>query len=245
MIDLSRLEGSILKPNYLVLLGFSTGYVPLRVMKRQLVFYMYDPLVEGQISAPVPAGGGATGVSDLGYVAPTRLPSQYISGKPFNVFINTKSDHLYQLYYGISPSGIRVFMNQPAQTGVRNLFEFTWLQSYLAFGYVDGFESPIDQPSPNTEIIVPPNSDFALGYANPLPYPVRPLLQFVVNELQVKTITDVDLIMKMIEGKVPASIKIVGGLEGMEYDVPAVYGINPIQFDYTPAEVQMALRRSR
>ncbi len=220
------------------MLGFPDGYIPLRVVQRDMVFYMYDPLVEGQINEPVPPGNGVNGIDDLGFVPPQRISSQYESGKPFDMFANTKKDMLYQIFWGIAPSAVRVFRNQPATTGQNNLIEYRWSNNYMAFGYVDGFESPIDNPSPNTEIILPPEMDFALGYANPLPYPVNPLLRFVINILKVEVIYDVDLISKMLDGKVPASFKTVGGLSNVEYQADRIYGIKPIPLGSPPNVIQ-------
>lgn len=228
MIDLSRIEDKLLKNNYLLMLGFPKGYIPLRVVQRDMVFYMYDPIQEGQISEPVPAGAGVNGISDLGYVSPSRMASQIMSGKPFNIFENKDSNYIYQLFWGVAPSGIRIFRNQPANTGQNNLIEYQWSQSYMAFGYIDGFESPIDAPSPSSEIIIPPDMDFALGYANPLPYPVSPIFKFVANILKIEVIKEAELVAKMLEGKVPVSIKTVGGLSDYTYNPSTYYNITPI-----------------
>ena len=88
----------------------------------------------------------------------------------------------------------------PASTGQRNLDIDRWGTNSLQFGFVDGFDSPFLYPSPQSEIIVPPNVDFAIGYGNPTPVPADPMLMFVVNRLQTVVVNDVDLVLKMVWG---------------------------------------------
>jgi hypothetical protein len=246
MTDLSRVEAASFKENYLLMLGFPNGYVPLRVIAREHFIYMYDPLNEGQILGPVAAatiGYSANGISDLGYVQPQRLPSRHATGQPIDIFQidMNHTDEMYQLFFGIAPSAIRVFINEPASTGQNNLVSFSWGPNNMAFGYIDGYISPLENPSPASEILVPPNMEFALGYANPLPNPVVPLLLFYVNRLKVNVVRDVQLVMKMLDGRVPVAIRTVGGLSSYTYKVNDVYKINPIALGSTEAEVRAAL----
>ena len=108
-IDISRIAGRILQENFLMLLGFPApdplfrGYVPLRVVAREFYYYPYDAYNEGQIGTEVPAGLGVTGITDLGFTAPTRLGSTNLTGKPSNVFALEDYSHVYQLFMGMRP----------------------------------------------------------------------------------------------------------------------------------------------
>jgi hypothetical protein len=247
-VDLSRIESKILKENYLVLLGFPStqgrGYVPLRVIGREFYYYEYDPLQEGQISAKVAAGAGVNGISDLGFVAPSRLGSTFLTGKPYNVFYVKDYDQIYQLFMGVAPSALRTYLEAPSSTGQRNLDIDRWAQNRLEFGYVDGYDSPLLHPSPNSEIVVPPEFDFSLGYGNPLPTPVNPLLMFVVNRLQVAVVQDPDLVQRMIDGRVPVAIKTVGGLATYTYPAQKVYSVAPIELGSPIDVIEAALGSS-
>ena len=245
-IDKSRIERYFLKENYLLLLGFPGAergevYVPLRVIAREYFEFMYDPIQEGQISAKVPAGAGVNGISDLGFVTPARLGSVFLTGKPFNAFYIKDTDQVYQMFFGIAPSALRVFLEAPSSTGQRNLDIDRWANSKQEFGYIDGFDSPLLYPSPESELIIPPEFDFSFGYGNPLPDPVSPLLLFIMNRLKVALVLDVALVEKMLAGSVPVAIKTVGGLSTYTYNISNVYKVNGIPLDATRQEIAAAL----
>jgi hypothetical protein len=242
MIDLSRIENLLLKENYLLLLGFSGKFVPMRVIKRELVIYLYDPIAEGMISTEVPASTSTDGVRNLGWVAPRRPASSIIPSLPTNVLaIPAAKNRIYQLFYGIAPSACRVFKRLPAATAQENIEITNWDQSYPAFGFVDGFESPLDYPSPRTETFIPYAMDIEFGFANPLPYPIRPLLKFYINRLEIGIIKDVELVMKMLDGRVPCSIKTIGGINPFDYPIERTYEISGIELGATRDEVARAL----
>ena len=246
-IDLSRIEDTIWRENYLVLLGFPAaapyyrGYIPLRVMAREQFYFMYDPLQEGQITAKIPAAAGANGINDLGFVKPALPGSSFLTGKPFDVFYIKNSSHLYQLFLGVSPSPIRIFKELPATVGQNNLDIDTWAASKLQFGYFDGFDTPLLAPTPRGEIVIPPTMDIAWGYGNPIEESVSPLLLFVVNRLQVGVVTDPDLVERMLSSKVPVSIRTIGGLTTYPYSTKDVYGIEPMPLGATRDDVESFL----
>jgi hypothetical protein len=241
MIDLSRIEDLLLKENYLLLLGFSGKFVPMRIIKRELIIYLYDPIAEGMISAEVPASTSTDGVRNLGWVPPQRPSSSILPSRPTNVLAVTTKNRIYQLFYGIAPSACRVFKRLPAATAQENIEITNWDQSYPAFGFVDGFESPLDYPSPRTETFIPYGMDIEFGFANPLPYSIRPLLKFYINRLEIGIIKDVELVMKMLNGQVPCSIKTVGGISPFDYPIADNYAIGTISLGATRDEVARAL----
>lgn len=250
MIDLSRIEKYIFRENWLLLLGFPTtnqrGYVPLRVTGREFFEFMYDPIQEGQISANIPADTGIgtaanNGISDLGFQVPLRPGSSFLTGKPYNVLLVNDATHLYQAFYGISPSHLRVFLEAPASTGQRNLDIDRWGSNKAEFGYIDGLMSPLLKPSPDAELIIPPQFDVAFGYGNPGAQTINPLLQFYMNRCQVQVVTDAGLIDRMLKGQVPVAIKTIGGLSTFTYSVPQYYGIEPIPLGASIQEINQAL----
>lgn len=247
MIDTSRISSSLWKENFLILLGFPQpapiyrGYVPLRVVAREFFYFEYDPRQEGQILSKVPAGAGVNGITDLGFVAPTLLGSNFLTGKPFNVFSIDDKSKMYQLFMGISPAALRVVKEMPASTAQNTLELDRWAANKMEFGWIDGFESPFLNPSPQSEIDIVPNIDFALGYANPIPFNVDPLLMFYVNHLQVAVVEDVNLVAAMLAGKVPVSIRTIGGLTTYNFPVDSTYDIEPIPLGASANEIAAAL----
>ena len=240
-IDVSKLEPVMLKENYLVFLIFPQGFVPLKVVRRELVFYQYDPVKEGMIPNGVPASTSSDGITNLGYVAPTRPGSNKIGAQPLNVLRVTENDRLFQVFFGIDPPQLRVFFAMPPERNQRQIDVIEWSEGYPSHGWIDGFTSPIDAPSPLSEIIIPPNIDVAFGFANPLPYRVHPLLMFVINRMKVKVVKDVETIVSVLEGRKPAALKTIGGLADFSYDITGTYGIRPIPLDATRTEIAQIL----
>jgi len=239
-IDVSKLEPVLLKENYLLFLIFPNGFVPLRVLKRELVFYQYDPVKEGMITE-VPASTSSDGITNLGYVTPKRPGSNKIGAQPINVLRVTRNERLYQLFFGIDPPQLRVFVAMPPERAQKHIDIIEWSDAYPSAGWIDGFTSPIDSPSPLSEVIIPPNLDIAFGFANPLPYKVHPLMMFVINRLMVGVVRDVETIVSVLEGRKPAALKTVGGLAEFTYSVKDVYGISPIPLDATRSQIAQIL----
>jgi len=239
-IDVSRLEPFLLKENYLVFLIFPEGFIPLRVLKREMLFYQYDPVKEGMVDA-IPASSSADGITNLGYISPRRPGSNKIGALPLNVLRVTEKNRLYQVFFGIDPPQVRVYFAMPPERAQRHVDVIEWSQGYPSPGWIDGFTSPIDSPSPVTEIMIPPNIDVAFGFANPLPYPVHPLILFVVNRMLVGVVRDLETVVAVLEGRKPAALKTVGGLAAFAYDTRDVYGIPPIPLDATRSEIARIL----
>jgi hypothetical protein len=246
-IDLRKIEEHVWKENYLLLLGFPQpppvvrGYVPLRVIARELEYFMYDPFEEGQISAKVPAGSGVNGATDLGFVKPAMPGSQNLTGKPFNAFRVTDNSHLYQMFMGVAPSVTRIFMEFPATVGQKNLDVDSWASSKLQFGWFDGFDSPLLEPSPQGKIVIPPQIDIAWGYGNPSMEAIDPLLLFVLNRVQVAVVQDVSLVEKMLDGRIKTAIETIGGLTQYTYPVDQIYGITPLPLGADAATIQASI----
>ena len=241
-VDLSRIEDHILKPNYLLMLGFPKGWVPLRITTADpLQYYIYDPVREGAIPGPIPAANSTDGITGLGFLTPVLFGSKNITGNPPNVFRVKEPDELYQLFFGVKPTYTRVYREMPKGVAQANIDIQTWSSSYNQFGWIDGRESPFRSPSPRSEMILPPGFDVGWGFANPTPEPISPLFNFVLNRVRVAVILDPDLVVKILERKVYVEFYYVGGLTGYQYDLKKYYSIEPIQLNMTKDEVAKAL----
>jgi hypothetical protein len=244
--DTSRLEPYMLKENDLVLLGLNGGqdYVPLRVLARIEVPYLYDTVAEGLLPSGIPASTSANGITGLGssFVSPLQLSSALLPGKPEDVFdISKHPGYVYQAFYGIDPPPLRVYFQQPYNTDQLKLPIIGYQPSYPQEGFRDGFLSPLERPHEKTQFFVLPGLSIALGFANILPEPVFPLINFWINALTIGVITDARLVYDMITKPGLAKIRTVGGLQNVSYSVQDHYGINPVSLTMTMDEIAKAL----
>jgi hypothetical protein len=246
-VDLSRIEDRILQPNYLLMLGFPDGWVPLRILYADPLFYfVYDPIAEGAMTGPIPAAVSTNGITGLGWQDPIRFSSSYIPGRPDNVLRLGTSNigQLIQTFIGISPKMLRLYRQVPMGTNVASLPSVpnAWSSTYNQMGWIDGRESPFSAPSPRSEMIIPPMLDVAFAMANPTPEPMNPLFLLVINRVSAGVIGDVDLIEKMLSRRVYVKYYNVGGLNQYTYDVKSYYGITPIQLNATKQDIANALK---
>jgi len=244
-VDVSRIIPHLLRPNDVFFLSFPDGLIPLRVLSHEFFSYLYDPLAEGQLAAEVPPSSSIDGAMNVGFVRPDNLRSRIIAAQPINVLRVNDPATLYQVFVGIAPSYVRVFLNLPAATAQKNLDVMVWGPAYAAAGFIDGFLSPLLYPAPESEFMVPYNIDPQIGYANVLFEPVRPLLWFYINKLKIGVITDVELVLEMLDKRgrgAVAPIKVVGGLTRFTYPYREVFQIDPIPIGATREQVMRILR---
>jgi hypothetical protein len=242
--DLSDLEAVLVRENDLLLLGFNGGetYVPLRIMARVEVPYIYDVVAEGQLPAPLAASPSVNGITNNTYLAATQLGSQYISGKPSDIFDLTRyPNYVYQAFFGIAPAALRVFLQQPFKTDQRSLPTIGFTPAYAQSGYFDGLMSPLYRPSRKTQTWVLPGMSIALGYENVEPQAVYPLVFFYLNALNVGVVSDPATAYAMVSQPGVAKIFTVAGIQPVSYNVESHYGIKGIHLDDTLQEIASEL----
>lgn len=204
-----RLDKALVKENYNIALGFSQGYIFYRVTHKELFPLLYDPFAEITNFA----GAGTTDLAAATYISAKEFPSSTLSST--NIFHVKQADHMYQLFFGISPSVCRVFPAYPRETEINQLDEGIHLSSYPIFGFIDGFESPFNKPSPRSQMFIPYGPLVGFAFYNYANYSIKPMLRFIVNRLQVEVIKDPDLIQKIIRRRVECTFATVGGLDNI------------------------------
>jgi len=238
--DFDDLEPVLVKENELLLLGINGGsvYIPLRVMARVEVPYIYDPIAEGQLAGPLAASPSLNGVTANTYQTALQFGSNNISGRPSDVFDLTRyPNYVYQMFLGVAPSLLRVFLQQPWHTDERSLPIISYTPNYSQSGWWDGLMSPFYRPSRKTQMWVLPGASIALGYENIEPQVVNPLFLFYINALGIAVVTDPATAYAMVSQKGMAKIFTVAGLQPISYNVPSHYGIEGVHLDDTLAEV--------
>ena len=244
-INLSRITPHIIKPNDLVLLSFPEGLIPIRSLSNEFFQYLYDPLAEGQLVDEVQESRSSDGAKDIGFVTPDYLKSKIIAAQPIDVLRVDQPSTLYQVFIGIAPSYVRLFFSQPPASAQRNVDVTKWSQAYAAVGYIDGFMSPLFNPSPESEFIIVYQLPLAIGYGNILFEKVRPLLQFYINRVKFGVVADPELVLEMLDKRgrgVNTMIKVVGGMSAYTYNYMDVFKIRPIPIGATREEVVRRIR---
>lgn len=255
-INLEKIEPSVIKENHIVGLGFpgagskASNYVVIRCVAREkLNVYLYDPIAEGMLSAAIPASTSVDGITKHGFVQPQRPSSQYANGKPQFVFsdINPASPSvkgsggigtMYQMFFGISPSVLRVTFSQPSTTAQMSLPIQNPTSSYNQFGAILGETTPIEEPDPISEIFVPPNLDFALGFVNDSPYTINPLLAFVINYFKYEVVVDPDVLYDVLNTTKYRALHTVGGISSYNYSIESNFKVPPLTLGMSKAEIR-------
>lgn len=236
---LERLDKTIVKENYNVGLGFKEGYIFFRVERRELFPLLYDPFTEITNFA----GVGTVDMSPLQYIAAKELPSTTLATT--DIFKVDDPNHIYQLFYGISPSVCRIFLAYPRETEINQLDEGLHSSAYPIFGYIDGFESPLNRPGPRSQVFVPMGPLLGFAFYNYAPYNIKPLLRFIVNRLAVDTIRDVDLIDRILKRKVECTFAPVGGIASPWGTSTEIYmkqwKVTPVSLLATKTEIAAAV----
>jgi hypothetical protein len=234
------LEEALVQENDLLLLGVNAGdvYIPLRVMARVEVPYLYDPIAEGQLTAPLAASPSTNGIKNNTWFPASQLGSSNVTGNPVDVFDLTRyPNYVYQMFIGISPALLRVYLQQPFGTNQRSLPLIQYISSYAQAGFFDGSLSPLYRPSKKTQTWILPGLSIGIGYQNIEAAPEYPLLMFYINALNVGVVTDPATVYRMIAEEGYAKIFTTGGLQPTSYAVPTHYNIAGVHLDDTLEEV--------
>lgn len=243
--DYSDLDQALIKENDLLLMGVMSGgtegpnYIPLQCVGRVETKYIYDPIAEGQISGPLAPTASTNGITNNTFQTALQLGSSQVVAKPVDVFdLTYYPQWLYQMFLGIDPPWVRVFLQQPFRTDQRSLPVVYFTPNYPQEGFWDGYESPPWKISRKTQMLVLPGLSIALGYENGQPINAYPMLTFYINGLNVAVVNDPDLAYQMLTVPGKARMFTVGGLQNMNWNPATYYGITGFPLTASQADVQ-------
>lgn len=240
-IDLSRIEDRLIKNNYVFALGFNGVYITLRatVVPDKLVFWDYDPIVEGLVSGPIAPATSFNGISNHTFVTAQRPKSTQIPSLPQFIFQNDRlSNKIYQIFFGISPSDLKVLFNQPFAVNQISLPVQEPSSTYNQYGFIPGKDTPIDRPGPTSQIWVPPGLDFGIGFINDQQIAIKPLIRWVVNLFEYEIVKDADLIYEILNTTKFGSLKTVGGTGNMQYNIKSNFGVPGFALGTPKSEIE-------
>ncbi len=208
-------ELPILKENYIVAFETGNGFYAYKVIKKEVIPFIYDVLSENSsTNSPLPplspVGTNVTGLSPF-YLDLNTLQLTSIQNVQ-DMFNLTRSDEVLQVFTGIQPSYVRFIYKQPTNVKLMDMDNnIASSTSFYQQGY-DGFISPFNNPSPDTEIFVVPGLSFSMVLINTVSIPVNPIINFIINRMRVEKIKDPKILADIKAGKIPAKIVSLGGV---------------------------------
>lgn len=224
-----------LQENHRVALGFpNKGFVFLRVAARDAFSYLYDRiLTEAALATP-------------GQVSANEFLSSFVleNVDGDNILEVEVENHLYQLFYGISPSALRTYLYMPTQTARRSP-DVETITTRAKWGYIDGFESSFENPSPRTEMFLPPGKNLvAFAIWNPLTLAITdPMLWFTGYRYDVEVIRNAQQVFQMLQGNLPVRYATIGGVqEDVAYDPKRTWDVNFVTPEMNVQQVDQALK---
>lgn len=239
-MDISRIESKFLKENYLLALNFpgvdEGGILPLRVLAREFIQYKYQAVSITNEGARPTTGTVA---------ADTQIDSSRLTLNTFNldnILKVSDCNHVYQVFMGIKPSAIRQYLYYPFEKSRRNL-DVKSIFSKSPYGYVDGFESPYEYPSEQTEIWIPKDVDVGFAWHNPLNSAEQIDINLFIVRYLIKVIRDSDTVQGIIAGKIPARVATLGGLDSFTYNARDIFNADLIPFDATSDKISSAIAK--
>ena len=224
-LDMSRIRDMFLKENYLLGLGFKQGYLFFRVERREIFSYLYDE--RDEIAADTYNTEEQWGISARNIQNAFLVP--------------TNAGHILQIFRGLAPSAYKTYLGVPYTTPQHNLDTAARL-SKSDFGYLSGWESPLNYPSPESEVWIPYRLDVGFAEHNPLNDTIYPLIKFVIVRYDVSPLIDIDLVMKILERKTECRLATIGGLTDFDYHFKEYYNKLPIRLSDNRLAVERKLR---
>jgi len=109
-------------------------------------------------------------------------------------------DLIHQVLTGIAPSRMRLI---PSFGRNQNLGLETSLEGGSDESWVNGFDSPYNSPTQQSELFVINNQpDLKLQAYNPMSEPKAAKLSFFINKLKYATVTDMDMMKAMLQNQI-------------------------------------------
>ena len=153
-----------------------------------------------------------------------------------NEIIYTRiGDQIIQTFIGLNHPKLRLFRRIPAGKPVGVHPELSAPTLTGNFGFVEGWQSPFDEPTGMTKMYIPYNIHVEFGFANPEQYQVTPNLAIYMRILKVKPLdpsveSDVQVIKDIVAKKIPCD-KYCPSIYPYDYPIEATWNVKPIRWD--------------
>ncbi len=213
-MNMDRIRDYVLKENQYLVISTGPGtYYGFKVTRKQNLVLTYNFATEttNNTGPMVPYGSTAvpTGYQNY-YVELNKLPLAKIQNIT-DVFKIEDTNQIYQVFMGIAPSYLKVGMRLNT-TSITSLSQsIAPSQSFLDLFTIDGYASPYDEPSPESEFYVLKPLTIGLTLMNPVTVPINPRLQFFINRLMVEPIPQ-NLHAPILNNSIPAKKVSLGSI---------------------------------
>lgn len=234
-MDYSKIRHRFLRENYLLALNMpNEGIIPFRVEAVEMVEYQYQA-----VSKTNEGSRNTTGT----IAADTVVDASMLTMGEYNIDNALKvlnCDHIYQVFIGIKPSAIKYYLYYPTDTARRGL-DVKPIFNKAPYGSIDGFTSPYNAPSEESELFIPKGIDVGFSWFNPLSSAEQVDINILVRKYLVSGLRDSELVEGILRNRVPARIASLGGLSPLVYDPRTIFGMDAIPFNATREEIDAAL----
>ncbi len=190
----------------------SGDVVPFLCARNQTWKWPYNPVTQGALSAALAAAGSTpTFKNDVLFGLSGTATTINGVTNIFDTSTQQTLSEMYQVFYGLSSSHLRVWLKQPQSNFVGQADQNIVPQSsYSDLGFFDGQMSPYWNPSAKTQFF----SLFKLAprwaLANTAPWAVTPRFNFIVNRMLVNVVRDPTMIRAILNHKVPQTSVTIG-----------------------------------
>lgn len=234
-MDYSNIKHRFLKENFFLALNMpSEGIIPFRIEAMEMVEYRY------QAVSKTNEGSWAT----TGTIAADTVvdPSMLTMGEYNidNALKVTDCNHIYQVFIGIKPSAIKYYLYYPSDTARKGL-DIKPIFNKAPYGAIDGFTSPYNKPSEQSEIFIPKGIEVGFSWFNPLATAEQVDINVLIRKYLVSGLRDTDIVEGILKNKVPVRIASLGGITSLVYDPRNIFGMDAIPFNATREEIDAAL----
>ena len=226
--DMSRIRDLFLEENYLLGLGFPQGFLFFRIKRKEFFVYAYDEL--DSMTAAEYSTEAQLGIAGRNITNAFRIP--------------TDPNHIYQIFRGMSPSQYKTYLGVPYTTPQHNLDVAARLAS-SDFGYLSGWESPLNYPAPESEVWIPYRLDIGFAQLNPINDVIYPKMKFYIMRYDAQLLRDAELVSKILDRRAACRLATVGGLVDFDYHYREYFMVDPIQLGDTKGMIQEKLQPGR
>jgi len=206
MESFERVDDRLLRNGQYLLVSYSGAknlaqamFTGFRVVKHNVTTLYYNFATEVPNFLPMaPYGTSPGSTNSPPYIDNFSFSLQEVKNVT-DMFDITKTGDAYQVFYGISPSYLRV-MNKVQRQFVSVLEQNIYpSNSFVEMG-VDGFQSPLNNPSAKTEFIVFVNLTYNVTLMNTATIPIMPAFNFVINRMILEPLGQAELKKAILAG---------------------------------------------